>query len=893
MENKHVFHLKFGNKASAGKMHLKNSDIDQWRKRVEKASEFAVSEVISHKKPHLGSTDLAMPLQSSAQLKDHDDAYIEAQALLGDWLHNKLRSELEMDEDDPIFPAEKSSPTTLDLCTPSLPNYTNFNDLYSSLVKEEDSSTTNFFLQELMEQEVINSAMREQLALDVGQIRKKFRNPAITIEARHKQVHENRARREAEKQRQQRERESLQEAKEEARRRAREMEQKRRHQASLQEHMLQQEMVGLRRQMEERKNIAQLARQRERKNAERAVAKNEQSAPQIPPVCQKIHLQQVEEQVQTLLYINNMKCLQRHFTGWFSVVLNQRIRMGKAKTVCEWRRKLRVWRAWRAHVLLKQQQREMERTKETLRAENRLYLLAVQSDKRRLLQRFLNEWQVWAQMEKEQQKLLNQQQETRRKMTALISAATSGKLWATQNPPVLAAKPPTEPALETQAEHKESHQSEHSAASDTRLVSQKKNPGADMAPVTLPTEPWQISRQHVAPTRAEIQRALHKDRDSSCVKTFTTPGARFEHRHTTQQQIISQQRKLLKEQQEQIIQLKKDQHVMGLELDVQKTAQLLQKTSASDTRPRSLKPESRGQRAPEVSGQPGSLCDPQKRTVTQQTCSHPIIAAMEARAHERAERRKQVEEIKRRKEDEKLAQMKAEKEQQLLEEEEEKRRAIERRREEKRLEREREEEKQKQLRRRQELMSLARQHFHQTLLRRRGLAPWKRLVELAQANMQLAQSHRNLFLLRQCTLSWHHATRESLSEKEAAADQLHQHFLLQRSLGNWKKLMDWQMVQKERAKHFYRVRTLKRVLKALLHVVSQERLLEWDRQELAEKHNSRRVLQRWFLAWRQLPVLLRRERERDQRLEKLRRKVVEVLPDFCTRQSQSMTIVSD
>ncbi|XP_055007035.1 coiled-coil domain-containing protein 191 isoform X2 [Boleophthalmus pectinirostris] len=844
-------------------------------KRVETASKFAVSEVFSHKKPHIGSSDLAMPLQTSAQLKDHDDAYSEAQALLGDWLHGKLRLELEMDEeDDLIFPAEKHSPIALDICTPTAPNYTNFDDFYSCLIKEEESSTINNCLQELMEQEVLDSVIMDQLAMDVGQTRKKFRNSAITMEERHKQVHENKARRDAERQRQQRARETLQEAREETWRRERKAELRRRQQARRQEDMLQQEMVRLRRQMEEQRCIQQLARQRKRDCAERAVVKSPQCASLILMECQKMDQQQLykEQQALTLLYMNNFKCLQRHFTAWFSVVLNQRIHMDKAKTVCEWRRKLRVWRAWRAQVLLKQQQQEVQRTEEELREENRLYILAVQTDNRRLLRRFLNEWQVWAQMEREQRKLLSQQQETRHKMAALISAVTSGKLRATQNPTCQAVMAP---AKAMQTEYKRPHQSAASVASDTSLVHQEENPGANMAPMTQPTEPWQISRQHVAPTGAEIQRALHKDRGSSCLKNLTAPGARFEHRHTTQLQIIYQQRKLLKEQQEQIVLLQKEQLVMGLELEEQKSAQRLQLAKAIPWI----------HKAPEGNGQPDTPCGPQKKTVTRQTCPHPIIVAMETRARQRAERRKQVEEIKRRKEDEKLAEMKAAEEQRQREEEKERRRAVEKRREERRVEKEREDEKQRRLRRQQELMSLARQHYHRTLLKRNGLAPWKRLVQQTQANMQLAQSHHDLSLLRQCTLSWQRMAQESLSEKKASADQLHQHFLLRRSLGSWKKLMDWQLIQEQRAKCFYRVRTLRRVLQALQHLVIQERLLEWDRQELAEKQNSRRVLQRWFLAWRQLPVLLRREREKEQRREKLVRKVVEILPDFCSHQS--------
>ena len=46
----------------------------------------------------------------------------------------------------------------------------------------------NRFLQDLMEQEVLDCGEMEELALDVGQTKKKFRNPIVTMEARHLQV---------------------------------------------------------------------------------------------------------------------------------------------------------------------------------------------------------------------------------------------------------------------------------------------------------------------------------------------------------------------------------------------------------------------------------------------------------------------------------------------------------------------------------------------------------------------------------------------------------------------------------------------------------------------------------------------------------------------------------
>uniref|UniRef100_A0A3B4WIW0 Coiled-coil domain containing 191 n=1 Tax=Seriola lalandi dorsalis TaxID=1841481 RepID=A0A3B4WIW0_SERLL len=802
--------------------------------RVEMASEFAVSQVFSNKKPHSGTSSLAVPLQSTEQLKDHDDAYSEAQALLGDWLSSKLRLELEMEEEDDLMcSAERRSPTAPASSQPTTLNYNNFDELYNRLAEEEEHSAVNSFLQDLMEQEVLDSGMMEELALDVGQTRKKFRDPVITMEARHQQVRENRAQREAERQQQQREKEAWRGARQEAKKREREEETRKKQKARRQEEMIQQEMVRLRRQMEERRGLEQLVRHR--------YARSLQSAPTLPS---KQHQRDTvrlfkEQKIQTMGHMSNLKCLQRHFSGWYSVVLDRRLRMGKAMALCDWKRQLRAWRAWRTVVWAEQKQREVKRTEEDLRTENRQCKLAAESDRRRLLRRCLNEWQLWCRMEREQRDLLAQQQETRRRMAALINVASTGKLKATETP---ASQPVMAPP-------EEDHHRSRTLAPDTPAVHQDKTP---VGSVARPTQPWQVTRRHVALTAAELHDARQGGEGGGFTRSKSTvsPGSRFENRHAAQQQIITQQRRLLKEQQEKIARLKEEQSMVGLEQEIKKNAQLSQLSTGGDSRPKSNNCDRTEQRR--------IPCAPVTPLL-------PLCEAMEARARQRTERRKEIEELKRKKEEEKLV-----RDWEVLF-------WIT-----KLLCKTREEEKQRQLKRQQELLKLARQHYHRTLLLRRGLAPWKRLIQLGQANIQLAQSHHNLFLLRRCTLGWQQSARESLSEKEASADQLHQHFVLRRSLSCWKRLKDWRMIQEERAERFYRKHTLRRFLLALLDHVTQERLVEWDRQELAQEHSNRRVFQRCFLAWRQLPRLLRKEREREERREKLGRKVTEVLSDFCS-----------
>ncbi|KAG7225020.1 hypothetical protein INR49_014475, partial [Caranx melampygus] len=768
--NRHLFQWRSqsNRKTSTDKMHVKNDDIDQWRKRVEMASEFAVSQVFSKKKPHSGTKSQVVPLQSTDQLRDHDDAYSEAEALLGDWLNSKLQLELEMedDDDDDLMCSSKRSPAALTTSQPTALNYDNFNDLYSHLAEEEEHSAVNSFLHDLMEQEVLDSGMMEELALDVGQMRKKFRDPIITMEARHQQVRENRAQREAERQRQQRAREAQRGAREEAKRRQREEEMRKKQEARRQEEMVQQEMVRLRRQMEERRGQEQLIRQRERERVEeQRAARSLQSAPTISTKQQQQQDTQrllKEQKIQTVVHMRNLKATYGQ---------------------CQ---------------------------------------LAVESDRRRLLRRFLIEWQLWCRMEREQRELLAQQQETRRKMAALIKVASTGTLKAAETlvlQPVLA---PPEAPNQLEIAEKEDHHRSGTLTPDTSAEHQDKAP---VGSVAEPTQPWQVTRRHVALTAAELHDARQRGEGSSftSLKRTMSPGSRFEHRHAAQQQIITQQRRLLKEQQEQIAQLKQEQNMTSLEQELKEIAPTSQLLPGGGSRPKSSSVHTE-QRALKGTEEPDSRSVPLRKAVTRQTCPHPIITAMELRARQRTERRKEIEELKRKKEDEKLAELKAADEQRKREEEEDKCKAAEKRREEKRLERERQEEKQRQLKRQQELLKLARQHYHRTLLQR-GLAPWKRLIQLRQANMQL---------------------------------------------------MDWGMIQEERAERFYRTHTLRRFLVALLDHVTQERLVEWDRRELAQEHNNRRVLQRCFLAWRQLPSLLRQERVKKERREKLGRKTFEL-----------------
>lgn len=104
-----------------------------------------------------------------------------------------------------------------------------------------------------------------------------------------------------------------------------------------------------------------------------------------------------------------------------------------------------------------------------------------------------------------------------------------------------------------------------------------------------PTQPWQVIGRHAAPAAADLHEAGQRGqgRVYEPPKRAASHGGISENRHAIQQQIITQQRKLLKEQQRQIAQLRQQQSAIGSEVELEKTAQFAQQSKPEDVRPKS------------------------------------------------------------------------------------------------------------------------------------------------------------------------------------------------------------------------------------------------------------------------------------------------------------------
>uniref|UniRef100_A0A4W4GZJ2 Coiled-coil domain containing 191 n=1 Tax=Electrophorus electricus TaxID=8005 RepID=A0A4W4GZJ2_ELEEL len=769
---------------SKSKVQLTDGDINQWMKRVEMASEFAISEVFSPQKTHTGKTRRVVPLQNAEQLQDHDDAYSEAQAVLSDWMNRKLLHELEMDEEgeELICSNEMQTPELIALNQSANLNYKNFDDMYSHLAQEDESFVVHNFLQDLMETEVLDSGISEDLCLDLEKEKKRGRDPGVTMELRHRQVKENRVRREAAQERQRREAE--------VRREAREQE------------LLQQEVIRLRNNVMPPAGNILLACLSKQGEGEAGGTALQSAACNVPDWLWRtetavlqgaaVAIEIIAVIIISLLCVCVFQCMQKHFSGWYSVVLEKRVRLGKAAALCDWRRQLRVWRAWRALVWAKRMEREAERTEEELRMETRRCQVAVESDWRRLMRRCLNDWRLWCRMEKERRELLSQQEETKRKMADLISAAASGKL---------AAESCTEPPITALHNYNLSLQGPVQRASLAHTTSTLTDRKA--AP---PTQAWQVTRRHAALSPEDLHQARHGPHLNAVPRCWSAEvrGGRFEHRHAVQKQTIAEQRHLLREQQELISHLQETQNFLELRQEAERSAEAAAALS------------------------PVHVKHAASRSGTQANAKGRDLKCILWKWDDCVCVQRELEKQKR-----------AETEQQLL------KRAVE--------------------------------HYHRSLLLHRGLAPWKRLVAGSQTRMQKAVDHYQWGLQRRCLLSWLQVAGEALADKEAHSDQLYKHILLRRAVWAWKRMKRQQTLLGEQAEHFFRARVQRKAFNALLDHATHERLVAWENTQQAAEHS---LLRRCFGGWRHLPMVLREEREREARRQRLRRMVAEVLPDF-------------
>ncbi|NWT19342.1 CC191 protein, partial [Vireo altiloquus] len=868
---------------------LRNVFLSLILKRVDQASKYALSETFFFQKSRYPQRPWGpvTSLETAERLQDHREAREEAQELLSKWMKSKLQLELSDGEEEVDSVLQEEPPA-------APPKYEHFDDLCSYLECEMESSSVQKYLRHLLQSEAVNCGIAKHLRLEEIKETKKLADPRIIMELRHKQVKENRMRHQKALELQ-RQKESLKKAiLSEARLQAQEEDRRKALQAKKEEEEIQREMVKLRKEMAEKKHtVAKVWRMEEKRQKKpQKPSMQEVSVPVSPSLVLKREEQGEEKQRKTQellrrIHTSKQRCLQQHFSAWLKVILERRIKMGKARALADWRCQLKALRAWRNYTWAQKVEQETQQLEVHLQDQNRKTQLAVEHNQRRLLRCCFLAWQRWSRAEMEKRELQIKRVQTKRKMEQLLEAMSLGKGG---DRPLEVNKPGTaevnnHPDLQ-QDKVDLSHVPDQTRDQSSRDVVHTSHFCRN------PKFAWEITIKHAALSAQD--QAAYKNQIATVLQQFqalspkTSPayGSRFEHRHAFQQRVIEEQRQQLQKQQELILKLQENQK---LSRDKEEAAQATAVTqtfnnSVSQTKEEKSRCKNTTRLSPPDSHGPENTRAAMqgRRPSSWLTSPHPILKGMEERAIQRAEQKRKLEEAKQRKTEEKLAQLKAEQEARQRKEAEEKEAQREKRREERRQQKLKELEKQKRLEKEQQLQKKARDHYEKVLLRKLGILPWKRLREQAKKNLVVAQRHHSLGLQRKCLMAWLQDAQQSLREKMSRAEDFHCHVLLRWGFRSWLKYKDYLSTQEERADTFHTVCLMRKYFWAWFDYILEEKRALWEKLRIATEHSNKRLTLNTFKAWRQYPLLMKKEREREERRNQLRRRVAEILPNFQT-----------
>ncbi|KAK6173528.1 hypothetical protein SNE40_016960 [Patella caerulea] len=929
-----------------------NNDIQNWIQKVEEASNLAADVAFSSgvKSTSGRQRGKQSALQATEKLLYHDEACTEAEELLTQWMNEKV---ILNDEIDDEYIADVWNQRTIESDVKKEWDYlladdedgeeeaykmsisrkrSESPDPYQHLYEGDESEAVASILQNMMKKDVVKETFKKDLGFEENKP-----DPRLKMELRHKQVKENREKREREIEKARREKQSRKDAHLQAKKIVLKEEKEKEVKSKREEFEIQKEMVKIRKQLQEERQTKEEEKLRKKEaklDKEMKARQDWEKQRQEDEIKMLEHQRAIDErkkivmkkmsEIQTKQMSKNLRILHQHFTAWYELILQKRLVLGKCRAMSDWKLLLRAWNAWKSYSRSKKLDKETRQHERNILESHRKNQIANRHYKTVLVQKYFSAWMLWVQQEQDKHELEQAQEVTRQKMMALLQKAATGQLWQGEENPNEDKKIDKTHNGSQSARHITDNQKidevfaqngqkktvannqngPFSSKSDSSLC-QTKN-----VPPRVPTQAWQVTRKHLNLTNEEIASLgggdiVAEHSDKSIRKRFGTQPwmnthfvvNNFEHRYTAQQKILSEQQNQLKEQKRLIEELQYTQKNQLLK------NQLTEPRNIDNLTKEGITPRTDGGGANSNldtsrtnstfrSPTPRSVCTARSDnteistattnlTKTTNNSKHSqIMKNMEERSAERARLKREREEKRRLMEEERLAKLKAEEAERKEEEEKEKKAKIEAYREKKKLEKKKEIEKQEEMERMRELNNRADKHYIKSVMKYRGLYPMIKLVNISKSNEEKAYSHYTSVITRKVMISWHENTAQSLTEKYNMADQMRNFLLVKHSFRNWSRYKHHMRILEQRADKFYERNVKSRIVTVWLDYATEEKMLYWQKERQAKEQYLRYLQKKTFRAWRRLPEELQVEREKEKRREEMRQKVASMLPDF-------------
>eukprot|EP00795_Rhopilema_esculentum_P016751 gene16751-8210_t len=421
------------------------SGVQAWIKRVQAASDGASIEAYGSAIPGI---------EEIAVMQPDDQAIYEAQELVDKWMQGQHLSELNLELE---FKDENWSSKA----KPMIPALTDNNDGIETYGLSEDGHilTSNSYnnddyddisidyeeeAQKMFRKFMNNTNVEETVMSDLGmeKVTKKFKDPRPKMEQRHQLVKERNKARKEKIHNIQREKMMKRDAEVLARKKIQEEEKARKMKQQKEEAAIQRQMAAIRKEMEEERlktKEEQERRQRALKEAEEQV-RFELRQKEVLKKEEEERRMMAEEKMRRRVLVEmeekslreaagSLRLLHKVFSAWYGLVVDNRMKVGKARAMCDWKCKLRAWNAWRAYINHLKSCKEAEDIAMALKIRYRKEQMAIGHAKLKLMRKCFISWRSWAKEQYRLEEIKREQQERALKMATFLEAAASGKLW--------------------------------------------------------------------------------------------------------------------------------------------------------------------------------------------------------------------------------------------------------------------------------------------------------------------------------------------------------------------------------------------------------------------------------------------------------------------------------
>ncbi|XP_044754658.1 coiled-coil domain-containing protein 191 [Coccinella septempunctata] len=158
---------------------------------------------------------------------------------------------------------------------------------------------------------------------------------------------------------------------------------------------------------------------------------------------------------------------------------------------------------------------------------------------------------------------------------------------------------------------------------------------------------------------------------------------------------------------------------------------------------------------------------------------------------------------------------------------------------------------------------------------------WKYEYISSLSKLQMSEDYFKKKVLKKHFMILLELVHYKYSLKCVMADSFQRNKLLRRSFRSFKEnriegIRSWQV-----AEDFNDFRIERTFFKCLYSFTSKEKILRDIKNQQANYHYRRKLLFYSFFHWKSLPIVLKMEKVKEERKQKWRKKVLEILPDFC------------